>query len=308
MTVERIPITDHASWIALRREDFTAHDAGALFGVHAYRTLYAVYHEKRGAEFTAVRETAWLRRGRELEPIIVQKLRDKFPDWKFRLPNEYLRNRQHRLGCTPDVYATDPNDLDVTVQLKTVSPYELKRHWTESTLPEWILLQNLTELMLTDAAYGWVVAFDIDKWEIREPYRVDRYPEVESEIAKRAEIFMAAVDAGIEPSVDFGRDAALLAARFNRPTPGKTVDLRADNRAPELCRAYLDYGEQIKELNEKRDAINAELTEKIGDAEIAQIVGFDVTRKTISRKGYFVKPTSYPKLNIVAEDETDAAS
>jgi hypothetical protein len=196
----------------------------------------------------------------------------------------------------------------VVYELKVVSSFEFKRRWSEGTPPEAILLQTLTQLHLTDAAYGFVVPFDPDAWALRPPYRVDRFPEVEAEIRKRAAAFMLDIAAGREPSPDYARDAGLIAARFRNSTPDKVIDLRGDNRAAELCHQYLDIADKSKALAELREAVTAELQSKIGDAEIAQVDGFSsVTFRRIDRRAYQVPATSYRKLRVIAEkDEEDA--
>lgn len=302
MPVTRYPITDRSEWLDRRRQDVTAHDVGALFGVHPYKTVYGLFHEKRGLALNDT-DTPFKQRGRDLEPIIVKCLQRRHPDWEFQAANEYLRDDEFRLGCSPDVYARVTNGIDAVCQLKVVSSWEWKRRWSGGVPPEWILLQNLTELHLTNAKFGLIVPFDVDAWDIRDLYRVDRFPDVENEIAVRAASFMLAVVTGQEPKADWARDAGTVAARWPVATVGKSVDLTGDNRAPELCRDYLDVGDKLSNLKTQQKAIAAELQAKIGDAEIAQITGYEVTFKTINRRGYTVKPTSYRQLSVDSESE-----
>ena len=284
----------------MRGAAVTASDIGCLFGVHPWKTPFGLYHEKRGT-LDPQRTNARMRRGKEVEPIAARHLAERFPEWTVMDPRIFLHEPEWRLGATPDRYVCDENGVLIDCQIKAVSGSELRKKWS-ATPPECYLLQVLTELRLSGFAYGLLVPFDCDAWErFGDPIRVDRYPEVEDEIARRALAFMQRVDRGEPPEPDFLRDAPTIAS-LHKPEPGKTIDLRNDNRAPELCKRYRDLGEQIDCLTLERKASVAELQAKMGDAETALIAGFEVTSKMINRKAYSVKASSYRKMSIEPEE------
>jgi predicted phage-related endonuclease len=245
----------------------------------------------------------FIERGKDCEPIILAKFIKQHPDWKnVRPARMYLRDRDRCIGCHPDAEGEDPDGKLVCLEFKTVSGFELKRRWSEASPPEHILLQALTQRILTNADYVLVVALDADRWELRID-RVDPYPEVEAEIIKRAQLFMADVNAGHEPSADYARDGALIAARYLKGEPNRTVDLRHDNRVGELCKNFLECKAGLKALNEQRDTIVAELADKLKDAEIGLVNGFKLTNKLVHKKSYVVSATDYRRLLITPDDD-----
>lgn len=293
-------ISDRGQWLALRTKAATASDAGCLFGVHPWKTIYGLYHEKRG-ELEPQAENGRMRRGREIEPIVATHLQEAFPEWQVTDPKVFLYEPESRLGATPDRYVRDSDGKFADCQIKTVTNLEWRKKWRDNMPPEFILLQVLAEMRLCDSDYGLVVPFDVDAWELHDPIRVDRYPEVEDEIARRALAFMQRVDRGEKPTPDFARDAGTIAALY-RPAEGKTIDLRSDNFAPEQCKRYLLLGDEIDTLTSERKAVVAALQSKMGDAETALIAGFEVNFKTINRRAYTVKASSYRRLTVEPSD------
>jgi predicted phage-related endonuclease len=301
MPVTSFPISNEAEWLQWRLRDVTASDIGTLYGESPYKTAYQLCREKRGAPEAQITQTPDMEAGRDLEPVIRRKLQERFPNWRFFNPKRYLRDEEHRFGATPDLYAEDEDGKHVILQLKAVRGHILKKEWADVP-PRWILFQTLAEASLADAAYGLTVAFDRDAWAIREPWRVDRYPALEAEMRERALAFMTMVDNDQEPAPDFGRDGALLAARF-MPVPDKMIDLRHDNRMSDLCADWVRLGVKADEIEAQLAAIKAEVHHKLGDASVALVNGFSVTNKTIHKRPYTVKATSYPRLLINKKEE-----
>lgn len=305
-TIEHTALKEGELAHELRRLVVSGSESAALFGSHLWKTGYGLFREKIGAAEISPQESAFLERGHDVEPIARRKFAEQNPKWKVWAANEFLHDREHHLGAHPDAYGEDEEGKFVCIEIKCASGFELKRgRYTDASPPEHVLLQNLTQMYLADAHYGLVILFDLDAWRIKTVYRVDRYPEVENEIANRAKKFMEAVRDGHEPGPDFERDGALLAARYLKGEPGKEIDLRADNRMPELCREYLDVSAEIKNGQARREAVVAEIATKIEDAEIALIHGYNLSNKLIHRRAHMVAETSFRKLSIRSEGDDE---
>lgn len=300
-TIEHIPTID-GTLAPERKLDVTASDVPALFGAHFWKTTYGLFREKIGAAEISEQESAFLERGHDVEPIVLAKFTKDNPKWCVWPAKEYLRDPDHHLGATPDAYAEDSDKKFVVLEIKTISSFEMKRgRWTEASPPESVLLQTLTQMHLAAADYGLVLAFDLDRWKLMPPYRVDRYLEVENEIEARAQKFMEAVRDGHEPGPDFARDGALIAARYLK-TERKEIDLRGDNRMGELCQQYLDVSAVLRKFQDRRSEVAAEIASKIEDAEVALVNGYKLTNKLIHRRAHQVAESSYRKLSISEED------
>ena len=64
---------------------------------------------------------------------------------------------------------------------------------------------------------------------------------------------------------------------YPNEVPGKVVDLRHDNRMPELLADYERLSAELKDVDKARDAVCNEIKMKIGDAEFALVNGWRVT-------------------------------
>src|SRR5262249_13012173 len=118
--------------------------------------------------------------------------------------------------------------------------------------------------------------------------------------------FWRNVDAGIPPATDYARDNRLLALMYPKEIPGKEIDLRGDNRVPTILDERANLMATIKVLDGKKDALEAELREKIGDAEIAIVDGWKVKLKEIVMKEH-VRRESRSRRFFITSDTASGA-
>ncbi|MDB5612106.1 MAG: putative conserved phage protein [Bradyrhizobium sp.] len=291
--IERIAVTDRESWLAERKKDVTASVIGALFGLHPYQTPLGLFLEKTGFDMPEI-DNAVLRRGRLLESAVAQAVAEERPTWKITKATEYLRDPKARIGATPDFYiAGDPRGRGV-LQAKTVAPSVYRKEWTEDSPPFWIVLQNATEMMLADTAWGVIAALVVDPWKLDlHIYEVPRHPAAEKKLRDAVAQFWADVEAGREPKTDHARDGELMSLLYPASAPGKTIDLTGDNFAPTLLDEREKLAQVIKDADARKDEIETELKAKLGDAEAALINGWRLSWKTQHRKAYEVKAASF---------------
>ena len=304
--IERRPITSRDEWLAWRKLDVTASPIGALFGVHPYVTALRLYAEKRGTEFPELEDNKILRRGRWLEPAVAAAVREKFPHWTLRAPAVYLRDDELRLGATPDFYIEgDLRGLGV-LQAKTVAPSVYHRDWDSGREPPlWVTLQCATEMMLSDAAFGAVAVLLVDPHAMEcDILEVPRLPVVEEKIAVAVKNFWHAVENGIEPQPDFGRDAAVIAAMQGPEVAGTAIDLRAHNELPDMLAKRAALLARMKADEAVREAIETEIKYLIGDAEVVTgLPDWRITFKTEARVAYTV-PAKTPRVLRIKDKRT----
>ena len=126
--------------------------------------------------------------------------------------NFYYRDPELRLGATPDFFIHgDPRGLGV-LQTKTAAPHVYERDWADGEeVPFWVQLQNLTESMLVDAAFGAVAVLKVHAFDLACVItEVKRHYGVELKIIAAVRKFWHDVAAGHEPDPDYGKDAELL--------------------------------------------------------------------------------------------------
>lgn len=296
---EAIPVTDRESWLAMRQKDVTASVVGCLLGVHEYTTAYELAALKSGRISSDPEETAPMKRGRLLEPVAVELLREERPDWRIERGQHYWRDPVARLGATPDVLAFDPERGPGVVQIKSVERGVYSRKWRQEDgsvqPPLWIAVQAMLEAHATGRNWAvvcpLVVGFGVEMPIIPVPI----IPGVIERIYNEVRLFWAIVDSGELPPPDYRRDADVIDALF--PENGETVDLTGDNRIMELLTARsISKGIQKRE-KEVCETIDAEILDKLQGATVGIVSGGrSITHKTIFRKGYEVKPTNYRQL------------
>ncbi len=305
--VERFHCADDATWHALRAGDVTASTVAALLGEHEWETLYSLYMTKTGAVKSDVEDSGPVRRGRLLEPVAVQVLREDHPDWKVihnsGATRTYYRDTAARIGATPDVLVTDPARGPGVVQIKSVEASIYRRKWCAGgetpEPPLWIAVQAIVEAALTGASWAAVapivVGFGVDMPLIDIPIHAGVLDRVKAEVAE----FWRRVEAREAYAPDYRRDSETIRALYGGADDGSTIDLSGWNRGPELAAEDEKLKAIEKDAKEQRAALKAELLEKIGPASVAMIDGrVFCTAKTIHRKGYEVKPSSYRDIRI----------
>lgn len=302
--IERHKIEGRDQWLAMRRRDCTASTVGALLGVHPYATAYSLWALRSGLIEEDVEDSPVLRRGRLLEPVVVEMLREDCSDWIFGTHpvGFYYRDPAARLGCTPDLLVRDKRGRPGVVQIKSVEPGVFKRKWHdddgEFAPPLWIACQAIVEAYLTGAEWAAVAAmtvgFGIEIHVVPIPIHAGIIDRIKSEVAA----FWRAVEDGKAPDPDYGRDAKLLERLFD-PQDGEAVDLSADNRIVNLVddRARLSAEAKAAEIRLKE--IKGELLAKLGGASVGWLKdGRFVVAKRINRKGYSVEPSSYVTVTV----------
>ncbi len=284
------------------KNDITASVVGAITGDHPYVTPYRLNAEKRGVEFPDLdRENPLLRRGRWLEPAIALAFSERRPDLKIEPARIYVRDTDIRLGATPDFFIySDPRGIGV-LQAKTVAPHIFVRDWDEGRdPPRWIVLQILTEMMLTGAAFGMIAALTVDPFAMDlHLIEVPRYPSAEERLKHLVSKFWDDIDFGREPMVDFTCDGETIATMLRRETFGKHFDATGNNHLPSLLAERALLKASIKNEEARCDEIESEIKFTLGDAEVIDnLHGWKVTFKTTDYKAYEVKARSTRVLRI----------
>src|SRR4030095_9059060 len=119
MAIVRVPITNEAQWLEMRRHNVGASEVGALFGVHDFVTGFGLAARKLGKLEDTI-DSAVLKRGRLLEPVVKQLLAEDRPEWQQIEPKAYFHDPEIPLRAPPDLFVLDPDGHTGVVQIKTV--------------------------------------------------------------------------------------------------------------------------------------------------------------------------------------------
>lgn len=299
MAVEAIRIQDRATWLQLRTQDLTASDIAAVAGVDHRRTPLAVWAEKVGL-VPGTADNVMMRRGRWLEPAVVEAMRERHPTWTIKRSGVYLRDPDLRMGATPDAIAEDPERKGIgAIQCKVVSRPIYEAEWEDGRAPLKFEIQTLSEAMLLEAEWAVVAALVIGTYsaELVE-HEVPRHVGAEDRIRGIVRTFWEDIAAGRQPRADYARDAETIDTLNREMRPGATVDLTGDNRMPALLAEREIAKAAEKAAREEAKRIEAEIAEKIGAAEEAILPGWKVTRRTQFRDEYVSPAVSFRRLYV----------
>lgn len=145
---------DPVAFTMLRRGGLGASDASTYLGVNLYTTLDELIAEKRSIEYTErereIGEKETVRKGRDLEPLILQKFSEKF-NIEVAKPTPMYRIKEHPYLTINFDGVSMFGDQPIPVEAKWVSAYGDK-YWDKSkaieTLFEGSIKQGYNENMI----------------------------------------------------------------------------------------------------------------------------------------------------------------
>lgn len=306
MSITITAISSDEQWHALRRQVVGASEAGALIGEHEYLTYWGLWAKKSG-RLADTPDNGAMERGRRLEPVAVQMIRDSNPSWDVTAERVHYSDHEFGIGATPDCIVDDPERGRGVIQIKSVAPQVFRKGWRGDSdavrPPVWIAIQALVEAELTGAKWAavapLVVDYGIDLPLIEIPLHIGIIETIKTE----AQAFWRQVMEGREPEPDYRRDAALIRSSLGADD-GSEIDLSEDNELP----ALLDHRETIiaeaKKFEDERKAIDAQLLHRLGNAAVGRFNGGLISAKTINKKAYEVKATSYRQLRVLRDHDS----
>lgn len=281
---------DRADWLELRRGFITASIAGALLNCHPYTTAYHIWATKTGRIEESTEENEAMRRGRLLEPVAVEMLREERPSWTidYRADNAFYCDRSLRIGATPDAFAYRPDrDGPGIVQFKTSSEEAFRDGWLDPEtrdveVPLWIAVQAIIEAKMTGAEWAAVAVLVVGRGIRMEVIDIPLHHNVWAVLKIAAKKFWDVVEAGEHPPIDWDRDGSAV-LDVNRWTEAKRIDLTGDETVDLFASNLEDTRVKRRELQKREDVLRAQILYALGSAEIATTRRFEILAPTTIR-------------------------
>lgn len=282
MPIQIIRPADRAAWLRARQKDITASTVGVLWGVHDFMTTYELWAIKTGRVARDDQESDAMRRGRLLEPVAVQIIREDYPRFAVNYSTDaqvYYRDPDLRLGATPDVIVDCPDRGRGIIQIKSVEAGVYRRKWLDedgqAEAPLWIALQATLEAHLVGAEWAavmpLVIGFGIEAPLVEIP--LDHKAEIIARMAEASAEFWAMVDEDREPPIDFDRDAALIDRLYSVGDPREEADLTSQIEILDTIEAIKAHRDRLRAAEAAVHRYEAEIKAAMGSAEIAHIPG-----------------------------------
>lgn len=259
---------------AFRASVVGASEAAALFDASPWLTRFELWHRKRGTvatpEFNAVadgtpeNERVWW--GVKLEPVIIDAACER---WGYtRLDTPARLDNGRGLGGHPDALVMCPKRGPGILEVKTAD-WLVAKQWGDEP-PLNYLIQSQAYQGLAGVEWGDVIVL-VGGNELRR-FEYQFRPVIYADIVARVERFWESVREGRAPKPDYSRDGDTIAQLYD---PADTViDLRRDNRMPELMQEFLDAKEAERAAACRVDAAKAEILEKLGNNSTALVEGY----------------------------------
>lgn len=305
MSIQSFKISNRRAWFDFRKQDVTASVVGALLGVHEWSTPYSIWAEKTGRLPDRSAETPAQRRGRILEGVAFEILREERPEWTIERGDRYYREPETRLGATPDLLVKHGRKRGI-VQVKTVEASVFRSKWigqdSEIDVPLWIAVQAIVEATLTGSDFAYVAALVVGHGVDLHVEEVPIHPGIMDRVRAEVREFWRMVEAGEEPSPDYTRDAETLSAVY-RESHGTEIDLSGDDRFRNLVWHRHDLKQTIADCEKRLVPVEAEIVHLIGDAERVHCPGWVISRPEVTRRDrIFGTPTISRQLRIRPEE------
>jgi predicted phage-related endonuclease len=312
--IERVEITPSYDWLAERQKYIGASEVATVCGVAAYGSLAELFCEKKGLRPPMV-DSGVLRRGRWGESAVFQALTDERPEWDVQRARIHVIDRDARIACTPDGFATAPDREGFgLVQAKVVSRSVYRAKWLDdpegpfdgpAQPPAHFRLQTVCERMLNADRCPWAVLAVLVNGEYDWSFRlfdIEPDPILEDRIRYDVAAFWRDhLDPGIMPDFEPQRDEVLIKQLFPQDD-GSEIDLTTDNRALVAVDELIETQAALGRLEKTEKALKTELTGKLGEATFGRLAdGRRLSWKQQQRKGYVVEPSSYRVFRILKE-------
>ena len=295
-------IESTGAWLDWRREDLTASRIPALWNLHPYLSreqLADIMRATTSAGSGTPPDNSAMRRGRIFEAAVAAAIAEERPEWTLTKASTYHRIPSLRVGCTPDYFATSTLPTEPgrgIIQIKTAAPRVWEKWHGRAPLP--YIVQTLTEAVVCDCAWAWLVIMVMSDSYPVHYFSVARHAEAETRILVAATKWWAAYDAGELPGTAAG--AAELEAAFE---DGSHVDLSGNNylvnMLPERDRLKAEVSKAEKHIAD----IDAVLKTAMGAAATAWLPGYNISWKTQHRRETVIAARDIRVLRIRAVSE-----
>jgi predicted phage-related endonuclease len=308
MNRETREITSIGDWLTWREHDITASRIAALFDVHPYLTrddLVAIMRGTAGGGAGPIpADSPAMRRGRILEPAVAAAIAEEKPEWTLAKATTYHRLPEHRLGCTPDYWAsrravgTTQYADDGLIQIKTCSPQQWEK-W-RGRAPLAYVLQTLTEIIVTGRAWGVLAVMVCNPSYPVHYFDIPRHEAAEARILDAVASWWKAWDEG---EIPHAAPSVELAAELD---DGSYRDLSGDNELPPLLAERAELVAHRGSAEKRIKELDYTIKNRLGPASSAWLPGWQITFFTQHRRETIIPAKDIRVLRVKAIDDDDA--
>ena len=267
-------------WLEWRRKGIGGSDVSIIAGVNKYKSAFQLWLEKTGQMELEETDSEYAHFGTLLEPVVKKEFMQRTGK-KIKARNEILQSEEFPfMLCDLDGVVYEDREMCI-FEAKTASAY--KQDIWENGVPIEYILQVQHYMAVTGARKAYVAALvGGNHFYI---HTVHRDGELINLIeAMEREFWENHVLTGIEPVPD-GSEAttAYINSRYGKCN-GRTIELPGE-ALDVICR-YEDISQQMKQIEERKEALANQLKGYLGENEAGTVCGRKVSWKQYSRKSF----------------------
>lgn len=253
-----------ADWLAARRRGIGASEAAALFGVHPFTSLYAIYLDKRG-EGEPVEVNAAMEWGTLLEPVVADMFtRRAEPDAIWQPKGIAIHPEHEWMLLSPDRLITAGGQTEY-LEIKTSGQADEWGAEGSDEVPLHAAAQVQWALEVLDLPAGRIAVLLGDHGFDMRTYRIPRDRDLGAELIRRGSDFWHGnVLPGIPPKLDGSKATTKAIAR--RYAVGLDIEMVADEDMAHRVRTYLRLKEQVKSAADSLEALGNDIKARMGEA------------------------------------------
>jgi putative phage-type endonuclease len=285
-------------WLNWRKKGIGGSDVSALLGLNPWRSPLALYYDKIG-ENEDEEESIAMELGKELEPF----LRQKFEGWMLKNEGHVIEVEEEPFMMQHPEYEWALANIDgkfehpekglCGLELKTTNEFA-RSLWQDDELPSYYYVQTQWYMAVTGIEIFYIgYLIGNRKFDAKE---IPRNDEVIQEMLGQAKDFWHDHVLAKAPPAPIGLSSDTDTLKKLYPEEdGQVVELHEyqDKRDK-----YKELMKQKAELEKEIEAIKQQFMAAMGESEVAMVGDRKVTWKTVSRKGFTVKPSSSRQLRI----------
>ena len=263
-------------WLSERAKDITSTDSAALFGLSPYKSLFALWHEKKSGAPHEIAQTERMKWGLRFEKTIAEGVAEDHGLTVRHMP-EYGRIEDARMGGSFDFEITGAaqgpaGELFAAhgpglLEIKNVDSLIFRNQWTDTEMPPHIEIQVQHQMHV--AGHSWAICAPmIGGNETKVFYRLKDVV-VGAAIERRVNEFWASIDGDAPPLPAYPSDAAFVASLYGEVDPDATYDGREDAELMEWCADYFKGMDFEKNGAAMKETAKARILQRIGNAHRA---------------------------------------
>lgn len=288
-------------WLKIRSHSIGGSDVSVIAGINKFRSVYQLWLEKIGQTEPEEGQSENAHFGTVLEKIVRQEFMER-TGLKVRQKNMILQSEEYPfMTANLDGVINDNGDKCI-FEAKTASEYK-KEVWENGVPPEYILqVQHYFAVLGKEYKRAYVAAIvGGNKFFY---HIVERDENLISRIiALEKHFWETHVIGGVEPVPD-GSEATTRYLNERYEDLGAQVEL--PDEVLSICEEYDNLSEQIKQLENEKDAVANQIKAYLKDASVGIVGERKIMWKAVVKNGVDIKRLKSEKPEIYEDYKTQS--